>query len=56
VLMWISVGVLLLVASLSFVALWLGYVWLSCVGVALGANLHVLYEVYKMDLKVPAED
>jgi hypothetical protein len=29
------------------------YVWLSCVGVALGVNFHVIYEVYHEDVGSP---
>jgi CHASE2 domain len=55
VLMRWSLVVVLAVVVLSFVTLSLGYVWLSCIGVALGVVLHVIYEVYKMDLRVPEE-
>jgi hypothetical protein len=47
---WASLGVVLVVVLLSYFVLSRHYVWLSCVGVAIGVNLHVLYEAYMKDV------
>jgi hypothetical protein len=37
----------------SGVILYLGYVWLTCIGVALGIMPHALLEIYKMNPAMP---
>lgn len=44
---------ILLALLLSLGMFELGKVWLSCIGVALGVVLHMILEVYKMDLRKP---
>ncbi len=48
-LIWGSLGMVILAVLVSYFALLAGYWWVSCVGVAIGVNLHVIYETYKMD-------
>jgi hypothetical protein len=50
---WASLEMVLLAVLVSYSALMNRYVWVSCVGVALGVNFHVIYEAYKMDLRAP---
>jgi CHASE2 domain-containing sensor protein len=50
-LVWASLGMVLIAVVVSYLALRIHYyVWLSCVGVALGVNFHVIYEVYHEDV------
>ncbi|MCU1339241.1 MAG: hypothetical protein JWO19_4822 [Bryobacterales bacterium] len=46
----LSIGGAFLLSALAF---WFGQVWLSCIGVVAGVVLHMIVEIYKMDLKKP---
>jgi hypothetical protein len=38
--------------ALSAIAFWLGYIWLSCIGVAVGLMPHVILEIWRMNPKI----